>query len=165
MKSHGEMVYHQTGPSSSFAGPGWNVRTRWATPCDPGGKSAASSSMAQGWASSLRGWVSVFSLGNWRMDAIFIQLARWDGTLLDHTRGWKNRCFWVDPQSHGSHGVRIFDRMESAYGLVSKSGSYENSKKQKDKELEARRRRGLIREGCAVKEPGIFEFFYVFTLW
>lgn len=31
---------------------------------------------------------------------------------------------------------RIFDRMESAYGLVSKSGSYENSKKQKDKELE-----------------------------
>jgi hypothetical protein len=55
--------------------------------------------------------------------------------------------------------------MESAYGLVSKSGSYENSKKQKDKELEARRRRGLIREGCAVKEPGIFEFFYVFTLW
>ena len=34
--------------------------------------------------------------------------------------------------------VRIFDRMESAYGLVSNSGSFENSKKQKDKELEAR---------------------------
>eukprot|EP00435_Cladocopium_sp_Y103_P045073 s1037_g12.t2 len=31
---------------------------------------------------------------------------------------------------------RIFDRMESAYGLVSKSGGYENTKKQKDKELE-----------------------------
>ena len=53
--------------------------------------------------------------------------------------------------------------MESAYGLVSKSGSYENSKKQKDKELEARRR-GLIREGCAVKEPGIFQFFYVCSI-
>lgn len=41
---------------------------------------------------------------------------------------------WDDLVCFGS--CRLIDRMESAYGLVSNSGSYETSKKQKDRELE-----------------------------
>ena len=57
--------------------------------------------------------------------------------------------------------VRIFDRMESAYGLVSNSGSFENSKKQKDKELEARH----IADPSVLFMVDFLQFFFIRGQW